>query len=205
MKYLIPLICSILIGCEGGSSGDAGSGGGSNPPPPAAEAVTITIKSGNGFECFSLDRTVYCRGVSANHDVNLNTPSFVAYVESSTSPILSLETWDDTICWTVYVDQRPYSRLPGNATYCVGEATLGGSIAAYPAVYSGPNYTTASNGSADLTYAEKPMMGGDFIMNTLLNSTFMSDGSSSVVESDVVCEKSADGMTLSCPSFSVSL
>jgi hypothetical protein len=120
-------------------------------------------------------------------------------VADSDSNILDFETWDDTLCWTVGVAERPHSRSAGVGTYCIGEATLAGSYAAYPIVYSGPNYVTDANGANDLEYEVEPFMGGDITMTDLLNSTFMTDGVGSVSETEESC--TILDSVLTCESF----
>jgi hypothetical protein len=167
----------------------------------------VTLQTGHGFECFKLHGTVWCRGVSIDHDLGFVDPvGFVPLVADSDSDIISLETWDDTVCFTTMAVNRPYMHnTSGISTYCVGEATLGGAIGAFPAVYSGPNFTEAANGSPDLTFGRAPMMGGDFPMTDLLNSTFMTDGFSFVGQTTIDCLESGDGTTLTCPSFELAL
>lgn len=201
MRLLIFLLALSLTACKGGGSSAAAAPDGGNPGV-TPQAVVVTVKTGQGFECFSFTGSIWCRGVSLNADINLNSPAtFTEYVTDSNSDILALETWDDTICWSSLVTTRPVSRGTGNATYCIGEATLAGSYAGYPVVYGGPNYSTAVNGSADLTYASEPFMGGDITMTDLLNSTIMTDGSGSVSATPVNCLW--DGTELDCGTFEV--
>lgn len=204
---LMTLVLVGQVACEsGGGSGDSsGSDDGGSPlVPPAPIEVTIDLKTGRDFECFALADVVYCRGVASNPSIALNTATFIAYAEDSDSSIISLELWDDTICWSSSVAQRPFSNGPGVATYCTGEATLAG-YDTTSMVYAGPNFSSAANGSSDMAYAAEPFVGGDITMATLVNNPWVTDGSSFVSSSSLVCEKSADGSTLTCPSFVVNL
>jgi hypothetical protein len=202
MKYLIvALAFAVAL-----SNLACGSGGGSALSAPSLApvvgpiSVTITLKSGRDFECFVLDRAVYCRGFSANNDIGLASASFAPYVTDANTPIIALELWDDTICWSVFVSERPYSRTPGSAVYCIGEATLAGSYSGFPIIYSGPNFVSATNGSNDLTYAREPFMGGDITMTDHLNSTYMTDGRSLSSVQSLSCSLLSG--TLTCPTFS---
>ena len=94
MKIIISQFATILliglVGCKGGSGGGGGS---TDDAPDLSTPITVTVKGGNGFECFLLGGSLYCRGVSPNLDINLNTTDFIEYTYDSDSDLLSLETW----------------------------------------------------------------------------------------------------------------
>jgi hypothetical protein len=198
------LIAGLLIGCGSGGGAADSSPAVSPSPGPTPTAQSVVVKSGRGFECFALGGSVWCRGSGGNSDIGLTDPTnFVEFLADGDSSVTNLETWDDTICATTVVTQRPYSNTPGVATYCVGEANLGGAIGAFPAIYSGPNFTPGVHDSPDLVFHATPMMGGDFPMVDLVNSSFMTDGTSFVTVSTLNC--TITGVLLACPGFSVTL
>lgn len=194
----------------------ASPGGGSSsvaridPNSPVVIPVAITEKSGRGFSCFAVSLPavgkVFC-AVTGSPDVRLGLTS-AAFVNYAQAPdVFALETWDDSLCFSARVAQRPLSRTPGVALYCMGEASLSGAISGFSAVYSGPSFSSGANGSGDLTYLAEPYLGGEFSMDVLTNTGanygVMTDGRGLSGESVLSCTVT-DGI-LDCPGFTVDL
>lgn len=213
LRDLLPVV--LLTALTGACNGDAGGGTGSadltSPSPllpsepPAPESVTLRIETGRNFECLLYSGEVFCRGV--NPTLTLNAPSFVRLV-SGASPVNDITTFDDTLCFEASVTERPWSRTPGLAMYCIGEGTLSTTYNQFPLVYSGPPFSTASHGTASLTWAVMPFVGGDISLNTYVNQTnfvpaITTDGTGFVTERDEECIE--DGEDLICETFTVSL
>lgn len=199
---LTVLILTVLVGCKSG--GGSVSFGDSSPNLiPSSVPVNVIVHTGNSFSCFAVGHRIFCGGNSIDHDVALNTASYIEYVNDGDSDILSLRTWDNTICWTTSVTTRPYSGTPGVATYCVGQATLQNTNSE-PVIYSGPSFGP-TYGSADLTYFSQPMIGADWTLSDLINGNVITDTSSSVTSTLVTCALLQDSFVLSCPNFSVQL
>lgn len=204
---MVVLILSVLglSACGGGSGG-----GGADSSLPVVEApsgvpVVLTLKTGNGFECLIYSAAVFCRGVSANSDIGLNTASFVPLFEDSDSAIRTLRTWDDTICVESSVLDRPRNGGVGLAVYCIGEASLNGNSGDPRIVYSGPMFSVATHGSPDVTFSRSPFMGGDFDMVTWIAVSAVTDGVSHVSETEISCSVDAGETAITCPNFEVNL
>ncbi len=184
-------LAMIFAACE---SSPSSSGEATTPDlSPTLTDISLTVKSGIGVGCFSFDNYIICRGFSS--------PTYVVEVISART-IRSFEVLDHTLCYEVNVTQRPWSRTPGLATYCIGPASLNASYAPEHIVFGGPNFTTATNGSNDLGYATEPFMGADLTVDYLVNhSTIMADSMTSVVTTTPTCQTNADRSSLVCPSF----
>src|SRR6188508_19302 len=95
--YALILISAFLLnlcGCEGTGS-DSGTSVDASPSVPSAPPVlrSVTLQTGHGFECFKLHRTVWCRGVSLDHDLGfVDAAHFTPLVSDSDSNVISLET-----------------------------------------------------------------------------------------------------------------
>ncbi len=214
------LLCATALGSlTACGSAEGGPVAGVSPvlSPGSPSAVSVVERSGRDFSCLSLtvsgaDR-VFCRalGPAVDARLGLSGPAFSLFAESA--DLTGLEVWDDTICLTATVAQRPLSRAPGSALYCFGEATLGANYIGYALVFGGAQYSTAANGSPDLSYATEPFVGGDgaawgpqspAVMDTMLseqgNWLVMLDSRAFVTEQTHSC--TYDGTTLTCPGFS---
>lgn len=199
----------VLVGCQEGGSGDASSDLPFVPEP--GESLTVSVKSGDGFSCALLTSAtvdqVYCEG--SNATLGLNSVGTFTLVAESTNSIDRLEVWDDTLCLTAQVATRPFSGLSGEATYCIGEASLGVNYTGYPLVYSGPAYSDPTHGSADLTFGLAPFAGGDISMAVMADEggtwLVMMDGSGTVTTQDYTCTVNEAGTEVDCGSFSVVL
>ncbi len=194
----------ILIGCSGGSGG-GGSVVAESPSPlvPSGEAVTVTVKSGRGFECFALKQTVYCRGTAVNADIDLNETEFVEYYRDENSNILTLGVWDDTICIHSIVAERHSSMFTdaGHAIFCVGEATFQGTNS--PDVkYDYTFFSNPSNIPSDITTSRIPCFEYDnydqYTMN-MIGNTFITDGTLMTAVGTEDCERT--GTDLVCETF----
>lgn len=207
------LVCAALVLSGCGSDSPAGSeelgllnpGGGGSAVP-----VVLSVKGGSGFACFVIARpaggeSLFCAGTSAPLSLASASPVEQARTSSSFS---AFEVWDDTVCVSTSVSMRPISRLPGSALYCWGEASLGANYSAYDMAYS-PPYSTAGNGSPELTYATDPFVGADESMDVMTNTggtwLVMMDGSSSVTSGTISCSLDAGILTCASPSFTLDL
>ncbi len=213
---LIGFLSLQLMGCLASGGGAASS---SSPGGPAVgltpTPVSVSLKTGAGFECVGLADAVYCRtaptigptGVAGvpDHRLNITSLSFALYAATANA-ITRFETWDSTVCITTSVAQRPFSRVAGTATYCWGSASLGANAATYPMVYS-PPYVDATNGAPEVSFAVTPFVGYDGGMEVFTDEggtwLVMTDTANAVVETVVSC--TTDGVTLTCPTFGVSL
>jgi len=223
LKNLIKRALLLLLALVGAGCAPAGSSSVSGspaapvvvPPLPGDTAQSITTKGGSGFSCFSIavsgsDR-IYCR-TEGSPDARLGivSASWALYAEHSDS-LTSFEVWNDTICLSGQVTQRPQSRSAGLATYCLGEATLGPAYSGYPIVYSGPSFSLATNGSTEVAFhgTEAPFAGADLGVGLFTNDggvwNVMMDGLELTHTAILNCTVSADGSTLTCPSFAVGL
>jgi len=220
-KFLLCAVSLALTACNE-SGGTAERSADPDPSPDPGTAVTVTVHTGRGFECFAFNATawgrVYCRGDgTANADLQLNSPQFFKYAEKTpgmwllNGGILNLLTWDDTVCYTADVFDRPYCGSANNAgcsgvaTYCSGEASLAGIYSSYPVVYGGPQYSEATNGTPELWHSRVPMMGADLSMSAHVTAGYVTDGTAQVGTYDEDCELSADELTLTCETFTVGL
>lgn len=196
-----------LAACKGAGSASVARAPGGGPGGPNPIDVTVTLKSGAGFDCLALDQSVYCRKTGAN-DARLDIDSieFVEYFSDADSDIERLEVWDDTVCVQTQVLDRPFDNTAGRATYCFGDASLGFNYSAYPIVYS-PPFSDVTHGSPDVDYFTLPFSGGNHDMTVMTDEggtwLVMTDSSSSVSEANLDCE--TDGVTLTCPNFEVTL
>ncbi len=222
MKVAALLLSFLSSGCLG----SAGSGGGSSgsapafspsPAPDVSTAVTLTVKSGFEFSCFAIEvdgtGRIYCRktgGGSPNPNLGIPSSSYTLFAEAAQG-FDRLEVWDDTICAQGQVATRPYSRTPGTATYCWGEASLGANNAIYPLIYGGPVYSTAAHGSPDFdSHATwEPFVGSDSNMTLFTNEggmwLVMMDGWNATSTASLSCTISNDETTLTCPGFTLGL
>jgi hypothetical protein len=208
-SIVVVLFSSLLIGCvEGESASAPDSPGGS--PPPTSTPIGVTVKTGLGFSCISLTLAsggvdqIYCRTEgSPDPRLGILSASYSLYVEAPA--LAAFETWDDTICFSAVVTQRPLNRDAGLATYCMGDATLGFNQVAYPLVYGGPQYDHAANGTSEVSYSELPFVGGDVSMDLMTNTggtwLVMLDTSVAVSESVETCDLAIDETTLTCNNF----
>lgn len=209
MKNLILITLAMtVVGCSsGGGSGSSVVAESPSPSnPPAGTPVNIQTKSGRGFECFSLDRSVYCRGTSVNLDIDVNSVNFVEYWNDTNSTITHMNVWDDTICITSSVAARSSSQIttPGLATFCIGEASFQGTND--PRMkYDWTFFSNPSNIPSDIVTDKIPFSEFDDYMPEFLNGNFVTDGTSMTGQSSHSCEISADSTTLTCPTFSVAL
>lgn len=194
MRYLFLLL---LIGCGSGTSGDSASS--DLVPPVGGTPINLTIKDGNGFSCFVYDKSVYCEGV--NVLVGINSVNYIEVFESQ-SVVTDLVTYDDTVCFTTSVGVRPVSTTAGVATYCLGEATLNGAYAGFPIRYAGPSFSVLDM-SPELIYSILPMMGGDIVMNQVVNETYVTDGTGFVNQANELCL--LDAGVITCSGFMVTL
>ncbi len=202
MRLLSALFLIVIAGCKGS---DGVSFGDTSPNPiPSSVPVSIVIHTGDSFSCFAVGHRVFCTGHSVNHDVALSETSYIQYVSDTDSDIVALQTWDNTICWSASVLTRPYSKTPGIATYCVGVATLQNTNSE-PVVYSGPSFSTVTDGSSDLSYYGEPMLGADWTMQDLFNGNVITDSNSTVTSTLETCALLQDSFVLSCSNFSVQL
>lgn len=192
-----------LLGCKGG--GEAAGSVNAAPTPAPGVPVTLTVKSGRDFSCFLFGDSLYCKGFSMNLDIALATSSYILYARDLDSDLTALLVWDDTICWSSVVQTQPRNRQYGHATYCAGESTLSGNSIDPRIVYSGPSFTDAANGSADLTYARHPFMGCDCTAAQWLAISAVTDGAGLTSETAIDCEITDEGVTLACPGFSLNL
>lgn len=202
-----------LVGCSGGSSSPSAEGGGSDSPE-SPKAVSLEVRSGDGFSCFVLAESLFCRRhsgiVPTNGDVAAAVPSESwSLVFSAGSDLEGVWVWDDTVCVGASVSQRPQARDAGSATYCWGEATLAGSYVDLDAVYGGPSFTDGVNDSPELSYDQTPFVGADVSLEYWVNQTdfaeVVTDTDATVASETLSCEISGSGDVLTCPSFEVSL
>lgn len=204
MRLVIGILALGLSGCL------TGPGGGSaesiiTPPDEVIPALTnVTVKSGDGFECALLESNeIYCRGTNPRISLSPDFELFAAF----TSPVLRFETWDDTVCLSLIVAQRPVARDAGLATYCMGEASLGPNYTGYNIIYSGPAYSEATHGSTGTIFFVEPFAGADEPMDVFTNETgnwlVMTDTRSAVTESVEACEVLAD--SIECDDFTIDL
>lgn len=199
---VLGLLALFFTGCNSKDSG--GSADFSDVlPPDSGTPVTLTVRSGSGFDCLIADGRVFCRGSSANVDLAISAVEFEEYFADANSDVTAFKVWDDTLCVETQVLDRPYNGGPGYATYCFGERTLGAQVGADPVIYSGPMFSTAAHGSADLSYTVEPFAGGDVYITNF--DSYVTDGVGSVNESAVGCLLSADGTLIECPNFEVVL
>lgn len=196
---------------------ESGGGGEAASLPVAPEVpgtpIVVTLKSGSGFTCFQLDLSdrsqIYCKGPASDVRLGITSAAYSLYVEDSDSDITALEVWDNTVCWSTWVQQSPFLREPNKlAVYCTGHATIGPNYTGYQyTVFGGAQFTTAANGSSDLWYAEEPFIGGEwnFTIGVMMNpaALVMQDTSVTVTESDITCDLSADETSLTCPTFTL--
>ena len=195
---LAALIVAGLTGCLSGGSADSGSASFPNPAP-VGESFVAEVHAGNGFECFCLRSTVYCRGASLNLDLDVNSVNFTPYFTDSDSNITRILTYDDTLLIETSVATRPSSGTSGVATYYFGEATFAGSYSGYPMIYVGTPFFAASYYSSDVSSSAEPFAGGDLTIETALGGTFLTDGTSQVIEREENC--TLNGTTLTCETF----
>jgi hypothetical protein len=202
---VILLALTTLIGCSGGSGGGGGSVVAESPSPlvPVSEAVSVTVKSGRGFECFALKQTVYCRGNSVNLDVDVNSVEFEEYYRDEDSDILTFKVWDDTVCIHSIVAERNSSASTdaGHAIFCIGEATFQGTNV--PTVkYDWTFFSNPSNLPSDITTSRIPCFEYDdfdqYTMNSIGN-TFITDGTAMTALNTENCERT--GTDLVCETF----
>lgn len=207
---LIFLAALNFVACkEKGASGEAEFALVPSPGGVVSSPVTLALKSGAGFSCFELPgvvsgEVIYCFG--SNTALSLGSTQPIAYAASS-SGFPEFEVWDDSFCVTSSVSLRPYSRLPGSALYCFGEASLRYNYVAYDLIYGGPIFSSASHGSPEVSFAFDPFVGGDEPMDLMTEVLggwlVMGDSRSSVSSSSLSCSR--NGNTLTCPSFTLNL
>lgn len=207
--FVIAAICSA---CNESGSAANGSAELTNPPPdsPAApvvapDPVSIVLKSGRDFSCFVLSGGVYCK--STNAVLEIISADFMRVVTSE-NDITALHAFDDSICFEAVVATQPQSRAPGIAIYCIGQAFLNWPYQWEPIVFGGPQFVTADNGSAGISWTTKPFMGGDITLDYFLHQTrfadpIYSDGEALTSEETVSCV--IESGTLECPNFEVTL
>ena len=221
IKGTLIALALLNFGCKGGGaadSADSGGGGGSPGTP-----LDVELLSGGNFDCLIWEgKILMCRNVvglglqeainfgpggpncSGNGGSCTGTGGQFVVVVASAAAISETLIMDDTICWTTQVAERPIARTPGVASYCIGEATLNPfGLGGQPAVFSGPSFTSAANGSSSLSYFETPFLGADATLDTMSHWSIWVDGTGSVSSQTLSCEVSADGSTLTCPSFTV--
>lgn len=214
MRSLIMVLVSLLlVGCieSGGGSADSavsllpGGGGG------APVSVPVSFKTGFGFSCVMFEVSgsgrVYCRQTGApDARLGILSASFTLYAATA-NPVTRFETWDDTVCLTTQVSTQPQDRLPGSATYCFGDASLGANYSTYPMVYGGVPYSAVNNGASELSFAELPFVGSDTGMEVFTDEggtwLVMLDSSASVTESTLTCDLSSTELV--CSGFTVNL
>lgn len=208
-RLALALLALLSLACSGGGgSGSAETADKGLPSVPTApEAVTVTLKSGSGFTCFVSGDSLFCRASGASPNLGSIPAAFARYASIS-GGITHFEVWDDSICISGLVSQRPQSNSAGQATYCFGEASLGPSYSGYPLVYSGPAFSVATHGSVEATFhVEQPFVGGDVGIALFTNEGgmwgVMQDGSGSVSTDDEDCELSETSLV--CETFSVGL
>lgn len=187
-----------LAACKSGGGGSQSLGGGpSDPDVPIS--LTVEVHTGSGFECFILGRGLYCRGVSTNVDLDINSAQFALYAEDSDSNMETILTRDDTLCFTTAVQDRPFGGGSGIATYCIGEASLQGAPGGQPMIYTTPMFSSVSHGSPDLSYSSEPMMAADLPMSTVIAANVLTDGQGSVSVDTENC--TLLGPDLTCETF----
>ncbi len=202
-RALTVVLFLALAACK--ESNGVVSFGDSTPSPlPISVPVDIIIHTGTGFECFTIGHRIFCAGHSTDHDIGLNTTSYILYVNDTDSDFTGFKTWDNTICWTSAVQMRPFSRTPGVATSCIGVATLQNTNSE-PMVYGGPIYSDLANGSPDLIPYNLPMVGSDFSMTDFIAGNYVTDTTADVTSTLTTCQLLQDSMILSCQGFSVQL
>lgn len=208
-RLALAVLALLSLACApgGSDSPNARTVGSPDPTPLAPESVVVTLKSGSGFTCFVLDSDLFCRASGASPNLGSIPAAFARYASIS-GGVTHFEVWDDTICISGLVSQRPQSNSAGQATYCFGEASLGPSYSGYPLVYSGPVFSNATHGSAEVVFhVEQPFVGGDVGMALFTNEGgmwgVMTDGTASVTTDSEDCELSETSLV--CETFSVGL
>lgn len=128
---LLLVFLSGVIGCGAGGSApmeraaadltDPGAGA------PVAVPLSVTVKSGRDFECIVTSNLIRCRTLSLgliHPDLGINSAAFTAEFGSN-SGFVEFATFEDSLCFSAEVAERPVSRTPGLATYCFGEPSGG--------------------------------------------------------------------------------
>lgn len=214
---LLGLVCVVFYftGCLGGGGGSSATGGADGLVPDPTLDVTVTKKTGRDFSCLLVNLSdrgqVWCRSEGAP-DVRLGISSgtYALYAEvDSVTGFTRFETWDDTVCVSATVTDRPYNGGAGNATYCFGDASLGPNYSGYNLVYGGPIYTHATHGTPDLWYATEPFTGGDVSMGLFTNEggmwLVMQDSNAAVTSTTETCSLNLVTLDLTCNTFSVNV
>lgn len=208
--FLIDLfLVMALVACKEGGGGASFSPSDPGLIPPGSSVKTITVKSGRDFSCFIYNDSsgsVFCKGTNPEltdiwETQALNSPVYVR-IASNAQAFSDLETWDDTVCMTTTVSQRPHSGTPGTATYCIGEPNLGVGYSAWPIIHSGPFFSLA-HVSAGLSFAILPFMGGDIVMAQITNEFYMLDGRGLTGSQTINCILSNGQLV--CPGFTVNV
>lgn len=230
MKYLI-IIISIslaLIGC--GSEDNLDALVSESPeavisqPVIVGTPVTAQLHSNAKSQCLFLNYNskgqMWCHG--RHIAIQQYTPSYatfwVKYITSDYE-FKSIANWDDTYCWEMDVLQRPVSRTPGTAFYCIGEGSLSVTVNQFDIIYSGPSYATAAHSDTGITehslyHPDKGneqlliMSAGDISLDTLINQNLftpaiITDTKTETNAGTIKC--SIDGQNLICTDFTINM
>jgi len=181
----VPMLLLWITAC-GGPGGGTDASAPNLAPGPGATPIAAKLVSGRSFDCLQVENEVYCAGTAA--DI-VSSPTFTLFASFAAAPT-RIESFDDTLCLTATVLERPIAATPGTATYCWGEASLGVNYISYPLVYGGPQFT-AMDISSDTTFSALPFVGGDLGMGV-----FTDEGGTWLVMQDPRTLASAE--TLSC-------
>jgi hypothetical protein len=202
-------LLNFLSGCAESSGTAASSDGGTNLAPSVpvvptvpSLSVTLDVKYGRDYSCFTLNKSnglrgeLWCKGT--NTSIELNTLGAFNRIFLNQKSITDLTVFDDSVYFTTYVNKRPYTNTPGVATYGIGEASLGPGYSGWPIIYGGPIFSAAYM-SPEVTYSHLPMMGGDIVMVQITNETYVSDGTGLTGVSSENCTLTATKLT--CQTF----
>lgn len=201
LTLLMIIFVLLNVGCNENSASSSGFVSIPSTPAPIPAPINVTVKSGRNFDCFQNSKQIYCIGV-----IDGVTYSTWTLFAESDDVFTAFEVWDDTVCYSANVLDRPWDNAAGVATYCVGEASLGANAGTYPLIYSGPPFGV-SHLSPDLDVGVMPFVGynGPMDLFTDTGGTWlvMTDGSSLVSETTEACTLLGDD--LDCPSFDLTL
>ena len=183
-----------MVGCGGASGGPSesvtGAGTPAIVPPPGPVLLSVSVKTGRDFECLVTGSLVRCRatGPGSHPDLGIGTANFVASF-SSNSDIVELVVFEDSLCFSTVVDERPISRTPGLASYCFGEVSGGM-----------PGFDQATQGTGSLA-GGTPFSADDGALSGLTSLILDNPGS----ERDEECDGVTNPEYLTCETFEVDL
>lgn len=180
------------VGCGSGGGGASLSASADAVDPgagaPATVPLSVAVKTGRDFECFLTEGRVLCRSLGAPHaGLSIGSALFVE-VFLSDSDVVGLEVFEDSLCFSTDVAERPIARTPGLASYCFGEVSGGM-----------PGFNPATQGTVSLTYGAAPFSADDGALVGLTG--LVTDGAGGTRNED--CD--TDGETLTCDTFAVDL